>query len=350
MSNWLFANPLNRAVTIYLGIVCSLLIGGLLLKPIIFPLLFSLILYIMLQPLTDKLICRGFSQMQAITTVMGVLTLSLIGSLFILAPLLLEQITEFQHRIPILWNTVSDQINNLGIWLSNKTGVSIDPQSMISSALNDVQNLTTSALLGSANLMLQLATGLILVPIICFFLLKDYRSFRYKVMSWLPNRGFELGWLIYYRVTKQLQRYLRGVMIQSTIIAVITTIGFFIIDIEMAVLFGSLTGLLNLIPYVGPLLAMLPPLFLTLGSGSLDPFMISGIIAVILSAQFIDNLVIVPSFIASTVNLHPLTTILGIIIFGYLFGFLGMLIAIPVMAISKILFISLLLGLHGKTE
>ena len=165
-------------------------------------------------------------------------------------------------------------------------------------------------------------------------------------MNWLPNSGFELGWLIYHAVAQQLQDYLRGVLMQSIIIAIIASIGFYLIGVEMYLLFGVMTGLLNLIPYLGPLLAIIPPLIVALGSDSITMVTIIGIPVVVLSAQLIDNLFVVPTLIAQTVNLHPLVVLLGIIIFGAFFGFIGMLIAIPAMAISKIIFTSLFYGLN----
>lgn len=165
-------------------------------------------------------------------------------------------------------------------------------------------------------------------------------------MSWLPNRSFELGCLMYYKVTQQLQKYIRGVLIQSGIVALITSMGFYLLAVDMPIIFGMLAGLFNLIPYVGPILAIIPPTLMLLGSGA-DILSVSGVIGVVLIAQLFDNLVTIPIFIANTVGLHALVILLGVIVFGYFFGFLGMLIAIPVLATSKIIFMGLLHGLHG---
>ena len=196
--------------------------------------------------------------------------------------------------------------------------------------------------------MMQVAMALFLVPLITFFLLRDYRNMRNRIIGWLPNSAFELGWLIYHAVARQLQQYLRGVMMQSGIVAAFASLGFYIGGVDMALLFGVLTGLFNLIPYVGPPLAMIPPILVTLGAPEIDSMALISIPIVVLAAQLLDNLVIVPTLIANTVNLHPLVVLLGIIIFGAVFGFVGMLIAIPAMAVSKIVFTSLVFGLSGE--
>jgi predicted PurR-regulated permease PerM len=269
-------------------------------------------------------------------------------SLVLLVPLLLEQLSDLQARLPTIWTNVSDLINQFGARLQENAGVSFDTNSVLQSSMTKVKEWGASTILSSASTLMQIGMALFLIPLITFFLLRDYQGVRNKIMSWLPNNGFELGWLIYYKVTIQLQRYLRGVMLQSTIIALVASIGFYLIGVEMAILFGFLTGIFNLIPYVGPLLALIPPLLISLGAENFDIVVVVGIPCVILLVQLIDNLIVIPSVIASTVNLHPLIVLLGIVIFGAVFGFIGMLIAIPVMSASKIIFNALLYGLQGN--
>jgi len=186
---------------------------------------------------------------------------------------------------------------------------------------------------------------IILVPLFTFFLIKDFKYLRNKTLDLLPNSSFELGWLIYYRVSKKLQEYIRGIMTQSAIMAIVTSIGFHLIGLESPILLGSIAGLLNLIPYVGPLLAMVPPIIIALGAPAIDPLLIGAAIGVIIAAQLIDNIIVVPAVIANAVNLHPITVIVGIIIFGNFFGFIGMVIAIPVLATSNIILAGLRQGL-----
>ena len=76
-------------------------------------------------------------------------------------------------------------------------------------------------------------------------------------MNWLPNSGFELGWLIYHNVSTQLQTYTRGVMLQSLIMAVFCSIGFSLVGLDIPLLMGAITGLFNLVPYIGPVISIL---------------------------------------------------------------------------------------------
>jgi len=186
------------------------------------------------------------------------------------------------------------------------------------------------------------------VPIFTFFLIRDYRSFRNHMLDKLPNSSFELGWLIYYRVARQLQEYIRGIMIQSGIMSIITTIGFYAIGLQSPILLGLIAGLLNLIPYVGPLLATVLPVLLALGHIPADLWLVGAAISVILIAQIIDNVIVIPSVVANAVNLHPLMVIVGIIVFGNLFGFVGMVVAIPALSTAKIIYCGLKQGINTQ--
>jgi len=337
-----------RVVLIYSLFVFFAIILGWLLQPVLLPLAIACILYILLHPMVVNLEGRGINSNISISIVLLMLLVLTIGSVIILIPLLIDQIQQLQDRLPLLWDKTSLFIDNFSKTIQDNLGISFNTQTVVQRVLANIQSSGAAIVLSSAGIMMQITMAIFLVPLITFFLLRDFHSIRNNLMSWLPNRRFELGWLIYHGVTQQMQNYLRGVMIQSTIIAIFASIGFYFINLEMAFLFGILTGLFNLIPYVGPPMAMIAPLIVSLGAEQVDTITLIGIPMVILAAQLIDNLIIVPTLIANTVNLHPLMVLLGIIVFGAFFGFIGMLVAIPVMAISKIVFTSLINGLSVK--
>lgn len=343
-------HPISRAFVIYLLVLGIAIVAGLIFKPVLMPLAASFILYVLLNPLVVSLQSKGFGDGLSISFVLILLLLAITGSVVLLFPLLLDQIQEFQSRLPALWQKILGFVEAFGRATRETMGIDFDAQRVVKQAVSNMESTGASLVVASAGTMMQVAMALFLVPLITFFLLRDYRKLRNRIIGWLPNNAFELGWLIYHGVARQLQQYLRGVMMQSGIIAVFASIGFYIGGVDMALLFGVLTGLFNLIPYVGPPLAMIPPLLVTLGAPEVSNFALISIPVIVLSAQLLDNLVIVPTLIANTVNLHPLVVLLGIIIFGAVFGFIGMLVAIPAMAVSKIIFTSLVYGLNGAQE
>ena len=343
----LIRNPVVRASYFYLLIIFVLLFATVILRPVILPLIFSFILYSQLEPLTNKLLSRGVPESTSILIILiGIIGIS-IFSLTLLFPLLIEQFSSLQEKLPVIWNELTNQSFKFIDIINQKFNFDIDVNRFSADFSQKIQTWGASTALSSVGIVVDVFVLFLLVPIVTFFLLRDYEGLRNRIMGWLPNRSFELGCLMYYKVTEQLQKYIRGVLIQSGIVALITSIGFYLLGVDMAIIFGILAGLFNIIPYVGPIMAVVPPALMLLGSGA-DILSVTGVIGVVLAAQVFDNLVTIPIFIANTVGLHALVVLLGVIVFGYFFGFVGMLVAIPVLATSKIIYMGLLHGLHGS--
>lgn len=342
-------HPVGRALSIYLALLLSLLLLIMLLKPVLVPLIIAFILFSILDPLKNRLIRSGLNTITSIVIVLlGVISIGVI-CLVIGVPLVLDQWEWLQTRLPTIATQVATILDSFSASVVNAMGMQVDTK-LGERWLTDLKSQGSDAVVSSAGIMVQSVFALVFIPLITFFLLRDYRKMRNTAMSWFPNRAYELAWLIYFRVAKKLQNYIRSVFMQSAIIAMITVTGFYIIGLDTAVLFGVLAGLLNLIPYVGPLLSMLPPMLVALGVDSPDVWMLISIAAVVMTAQLIDNVVVIPSLIANTVDLHPMLILLGVVVFGYFFGFVGMLIAIPSLATSKIILKGLVNGLNRGTS
>lgn len=345
----LLNHPVGRALSIYLAILLVLSLMILLLKPVLVPLIIAFILFSILDPLKNRLIRSGLNALSSIMIVLLAVVAIGVICLVIGVPLILDQWEWLQTRLPTIAAQVAKILDSFGSSIVNVVGMQVDTK-LGERWLIDLRSQGTDAVVSSAGIMVQSVFALVFIPLITFFLLRDYRKMRNTAMSWLPNRAYELAWLIYFRVAKKLQNYIRSVFMQSAIIAMITVTGFYIIGLDTAVLFGVLAGFLNLIPYVGPLLSMLPPMLVALGVDSPDVWMLISIAAVVLTAQLIDNVVVIPSLIANTVDLHPMLVLLGVVVFGYFFGFVGMLVAIPVLATSKIILKGLVKGLNRSSS
>lgn len=343
----LLANPLGQSLTIFLLIALTVSAGAMLLRPVLVPCIASFVLYSILIAATNRLEGRGISHLNAIAVALSLVVALIMLCIILIFPLILDQIEQLHRQLPFIWAQLSNAGHQADTWLHNGINLSINGL-LMDNWLGKIQDWGASAVVASAGMIIQLGVTILLVPIITFFILRDFRTIRNRALSWLPNSSFELGCLIYHQVAQRLQRYIRAVLVQSGIMAMVSGMGFFLIGMDMAVLFGCLAGIFNLIPYIGPFLAVIPPIILTISSGGLDTWLLSGIVGVILIAETIDNFIVIPTVIAHSVDLHPLLVLLGIIVFGYLFGFIGLLVAIPLLTTSKIILTGLLHGLHRK--
>lgn len=179
--------------------------------------------------------------------------------------------------------------------------------------------------------------NLTMIPIYMFLFLL-YQNHLITFLSKLVGEGDQQSLKkILYEIKTTVQSYLFGVLIQITIIAALTTIGLTIVGVPHALLLGVITGILGLIPYLGNILACLITIFATL-TGSPDLSLILWILVVTTVVQLIDNNITVPLIVSSKVEINAFASIIGIFIGGMLAGIAGMFLAIPIIAILKVIF------------
>ena len=343
-------HPLTKTVFIFSLITFVVVILAVILAPILIPIIISFALYALLEPISEIFERHGLSRnASSLSVLLIIVAIGGLGvSLFL--PHLTAQLTSMQSQLPIVWQSLTSMANNFSQHVVSSLGLDMQSIGITKHFFSQANDWGKTVLIEGSNMLISLSVLLVLVPIFTFFLVRDFRKFRNSLLDKLPNSSFEMGWLIYYRVAYQLQEYIRGIMIQSGIMSIVTTIGFYIIGLDSPFLLGLIAGVLNLIPYVGPLLATVLPILLVLGHVPVDLWLVGAAISVILIAQLIDNVIVIPAVIANAVNLHPLVVIIGIIVFGNLFGFIGMVVAIPVISTMNIIFCGLHQGIRNRYD
>ena len=327
-----------RSLAIVIAVVLS---SFYLFSSVLVPVLIAFTLYAIFEPLSIFLVRHNVNHSLSIIVVLVLIVLLCFIAIAFALPQLLEQIKLLQSKLPQILSKLEVLLSHYGAQVSDLIGADLEVSEVAMSVLSESTSVGQSLLLGVSNQIISLVISILLIPFITYYLLKDYKSVRNSLLNWLPNSTFELGWLIYHRVSRQLQAYTRGVMIQSSIMAIVCSIGFYWIGLDIPILLGSITGFLNIIPYIGPIISITLALLVAAAMTPFDPSLLYLAVFVILIAQVIDNVVVIPAVIANAVNLHPVQVILGIIIFGSVFGTLGVVLAIPAIATVKIIFTNL---------
>jgi len=333
----------------FIGLLLAAILGLILIQPVLVPVILSFTLYAMLEPISDTLYRLGMRR--SYTAFISMFVLLLISTLIVLlvVPEIVAQVGQIQSQLGRLENITDGIFKNISIQLQG-FGINADLSDSKELFEKSRPHLDLATVIAKSDIMIQIVVTAVLVPLFTFFLVRDFKTLRHTVLGTLPNRYFELGWLIYYRVAYQLQRYVRGILIQSLLVGLISGTGFYLVGFETPFLLGALAGMLNVIPYIGMILAMTPPVLISLTTEPFEPTMMFSAIAVVVITQLIDNVIIIPTVIAHAVSLHPLTVIAGVIIFGNAFGMLGMIVAIPVLAAMKIVYVGLKQGLKHEPD
>lgn len=339
-------SPLLQTSLIFAAAATVCLLTATLIYPLLFTLLVAMLLYSAMMPATGHLIRRDISPSLAVMTAMGVVIACMLLIVGLLYPLIAGQLDQLSTRTGSIDTRLTSLLQQIDGLCSDHLGITFDPAAITGQLVAGVTANLDRIQQGFSSFMDDAAFSLFLVPLITFFLLRDYRSLRNHALNLLPNRYFELGWLIYNATASQLQNYLRGITIQFVSMALICTIGFSLAGIDFAPLLGVLIGLLNLIPFFGIALAKIPPILIVLLSD--DPSLLNAALAlaVVFAAQAVDTAYILPQVIAKSANLHPVTVMLGVTLAGFYFGFVGLIIAVPIMFSAKVIYLELHRGLR----
>ncbi|MDP1677068.1 MAG: AI-2E family transporter [Bacteroidota bacterium] len=175
--------------------------------------------------------------------------------------------------------------------------------------------------------------NIVIIPFLTFFLLKDFPIVRYRLKMMVPRKRREQSILFYHRVDEILGRYIRGTTIIAIFDAITVSTGLWLIGIQYPLVLGILSGLLFFVPYFGFLTILSVSAFVASLSMGVLALPVITTVSFLALLHIIETYIITPRIVGEKIGLHPVVLILSIFIFGYFFGFIGMLIAIPAAAI-----------------
>lgn len=301
-------------------------------KSIIIPIVFATIIAIVLHPVVNLFVRIRINRILAIT-------LTLFLSFLLIAAfgtLLFSQASTFAESLPNLADKFTDILNQTVIYISGHFNLSHrEITEWITKTKNElIGKLEIGQTIANVGSVVAL---FFLIPVYVFMIL-FYQSLLIEFFRRVfGKRHRNKVNTIINQIKTLIQRYLVGLLIETAMISVMYTVGLLILGIDYAIILGLIGALLNLIPYLGAIMAASMPMIIAINTKS-SPWFALLVLALYLFIQFIDNNYIVPKIVASKVKINALASIISIIVFGALWGIQGMLIAIPLTAIAKLIF------------
>ena len=338
------ANGILKALSIIVGIAI-LLFFLYKIQSVIVYILISVVVSLIGRPIVRFLRYRlKFNNMLAVAATMILLIGIMVGLIGLFIPLLAEQgqnlslldIDKLELNIKDLYNQVTTYFGINPIEVEESFRDSHLLSRVDYSVIPNFLNAFVSGL-GSFSI------GLFSVMFISFFFLKDSKLFENSLMTLIPDNKEERLKRSIEKIKGLLSRYFIGLILQISVLFLIYTIGLLIIGVQNAIVIAFLCALINLIPYLGPIIGAIVMILLTmtsnLGAGFSDVIlpMTLKVLIVITIGQLIDNFLSQPLIFSKSVKSHPLEIFLIIIIGGLLFGIIGMIIAVPVYTATKVI-------------
>ena len=309
------------------------------LSVVMLPVILSGLLFYLLNPLVDLMEKYKINRVLAISIIFVVIAILLIWGLAVAIPNLQHQVVTFARNVPSYLEDADKVINDL---VTKRLPDDFRPQleqvlanfsSQATSWASDISSRAVNWLSALISATSQVIVALIIMPFMLFYLLRDGKGLRDHITQFLPTKFREPVGKILTDVNQQLSNYVRGQITVAVIVAIMFIIFFKIIGLRYAVTLGISAGVLNLVPYLGSFLAMIPALVLGLIAG---PVMLLKVIIVFIVEQTIEGRFVSPLILGSQLNIHPITILFVLLTSGSMFGIWGVLLGIPIYASAKV--------------
>jgi predicted PurR-regulated permease PerM len=335
----------------YVWVVGAVLVVAALLHwlgPILTPFLIGGMLAYVGSPAVSWLEKKRVPRTVGALVVMLVAFVLVLGLVLVLVPLIHNEFSQLAKRLPALAVGLYAQ---LAPWLDEKFGIQVQfdletIKQLVADNLNSAQAVSLKVLGGlkaGGMLLITVLINLVLIPVVMFYLLRDWPSLMHRLDEMTPRRWLKTVRTVASEIDTVLGEFLRGQLSVMAVLAIYYAVGLTLAGLQFALPIGILTGLLVFIPYVGFGLGLiLGVLAALLQWNGLPGF--AAVLAVYGVGQLLEGYVLIPWLVGDRIGLHPVVVIFALLAFGQLFGFAGVLLALPVSA-------ALLVGLrHLRAE
>ncbi len=312
-----------------------------LLEPVLTPFLAAMVIAYMLDPLVDRLSEAGFRQWKIGRTLATLLAmtgvmLALIGLMLIILPLLQQQSMLIVQRLPAVVDHFHQQVEP---WLLKHFGIrfNVNPayiQKLLTEHWQSASSFVGSVLLSAGqkglNLIGMLA-NILLLPVVLFYFLRDWDDMMTKIGELIPRDLIGRVKKIVKDIDSVVAEFLRGQLSVMLSLCVFYSVGLWLVGLDMALSIGMIAGLLSFVPYLGFALAFNLAMILALLQFASLPEVVP-VLLVFGVGQFVESFFLTPILVGDRIGLHPVLVILALMAGGQLFGFAGVLLALPVSA------------------
>ena len=313
------------------------------LHPILTPFLVAIVLAYMFDPVVDRLERLGLSRTWGVVAVFTVFTVILMTLLLVLVPLLAKQLLKLYQLAP----QILDWLQHTAMpWVQTKFGLSDSfwKFDKIKAAITehmgqatDIVGIVLSQATASSLALIGFLANLVLIPVVAFYLLRDWNIMMAKIRGLLPRARADQIVSLAKECHDVLGAFVRGQLLVMLALGVIYSAGLMLVGLELGLLIGLMAGVAAIVPYMGFIVGIGAALVAGLFQFGGDLYPMLGIVAVFMVGQALEGTVLTPLLVGDKIGMHPVAVIFAILAGGELFGFTGVLLALPVAAVIMVL-------------
>ncbi|KIQ60713.1 MULTISPECIES: AI-2E family transporter [Pseudomonas] len=327
----------------WLGGIALLFAFIYLLHPILTPFLVALLLAYLFDPVVDRLEKFGLSRTWGVVAVFALFTLIVSALLLVLVPMLAKQLVRLYELAPQMldWlqHTAMPWVQSKlgladGFWKFDKVKAAISEHM---GQTTDIVGVVLSQATASSLALIGWLANVVLIPVVAFYLLRDWDLMMAKIRSLLPRHREEHIMALTGECHEVLGAFVRGQLLVMVALGFIYAAGLMLVGLELGLLIGMIAGLAAIVPYMGFVIGIGAALIAGLFQFGGDLYPMVGIVAVFMVGQALEGMVLTPLLVGDRIGLHPVAVIFAILAGGELFGFTGILLALPVAAVIMVL-------------
>ena len=335
-------NILKRQVVFWIVILALLYLFLMTFRTVLLPFVAGMVLAYFLDPVADWLERRGLSRMMATVVILLTFLLSFVVALIIIIPLVAGQVSDLTARVPDyakwLQSEISaDNLQHMPKWLVSQVAVI---QANASKFLGEgavFASAVFAQIWDSSKTIIDIVSLLLITPVVAFYVLLDWDRMVAKVDSWVPRDNVAEVREIAAEMDRAIAGFVRGQGSLCLILGLYYGVSLTLVGLNFGLLIGLFVGMIAFIPYIGSMVG----LGLSLGVATLQfwpNYWMPGIVlGIFLFGQFVEGNILQPKLVGKSVGLHPVWLMFALLAFGALFGFVGLLVAVPAAAAIGVL-------------
>ncbi len=328
----------------WIALVGLFLFGWLLylLSPVMMPFVTGAVLAYLGDPLVDRLEARKIPRTMGVIIVFVILTALIVFSMLLLLPMIERQLVSLYQSIPAMIDWV---VLSAIPWIKEKTGLSfslLEPEALraaIESQLETAGSTFAKILSGVGSSSMAFAgwvANIVLIPVVAFYLMRDWDILVQSVQDMLPRKKVTIVSKLVVEMDEVLGAFLRGQLFVMFALGSIYSIGLWIVGLNVALIIGMVAGLASIVPYLGFIVGIVAAIIAAMIQFG-DITTLVYVLIVFGVGQVLESVVLTPLLVGDKIGLHPVAVIFAIMAGGQLFGFVGILVALPVGAIIMVL-------------
>lgn len=304
---------------------------------------FALMLAYFFDPLYRYFIHKKIPKVLAIIIVFGIIIALLILTIVFLIPSVINQLNILYKEIPNFIENYQNLILSIKPQLSkfiNPADVEILLKENLSELQKGILGFSQSIIIYLSNIVSSVTFGIVIIPLILFYLMRDMFIFKENLYIFVSKENKKEFKEVLEEIDHIVSGFIRGRIIVCFIVGTLIGIGLYFLNLKFALIIGIISGVFNFIPFLGPIVGVFLALIFALG----QPWWILLMIVVLfILVNQLEAIYLNPNILGKGLGLHPLTVILSMLICGQLLGILGVLVAVPLAAILKVLAIRYLI-------